>query len=46
MLMCLLLAGCAVLLSKQEYVQINQTVSKKYVFSGVEYSIPERADGT
>ncbi len=43
-LMCLLLTGCAALLSKQEYVQINQTVSKKYVFSGVEYSIPERAD--
>ncbi len=44
MLMCLLLTGCAALLSEQEYVLIDQLVSKKYVYSGLVFSIPERAN--
>ena len=40
---CLSFTGCTALLSKQEYVPIDQEITEKPVFYGVVYSIPERA---
>ena len=41
-LICLLMTGCAVLFSEQEYVLVEQKMSEQPVFSGMVYSIPER----
>ncbi|MDE0638596.1 MAG: hypothetical protein OXI43_22360 [Candidatus Poribacteria bacterium] len=40
---CLSFTSCTALLTKQEYVLIDQKISEKPVFYGVVYSIPERA---
>ena len=42
-IICLSFTSCAALLTKQEYVLIDQKISEKPVFYGVVYSISERA---
>lgn len=42
-LTCLSQIGCAALLTEQEYVLIDLEVKEKMTFSGVIYSLPERA---
>lgn len=41
-IICLSFTSCAALLTKQEYVLIDQKISEKPVSYGVIYSIPER----
>lgn len=41
-LICLSLSSCATVFTKQEYVLIDQKISKKIGWHGVVYSIPER----
>ncbi len=41
-LICLSLSSCAALFTNQEYVLIDQKISKKVVWHGDVYSIPER----
>ena len=41
LLICVLLIGCAALITEQTYLRVDAPVTEKFIFSGVVYSIPE-----
>jgi len=44
LIVCLLNTGCAALLTKQEYIPINEKAKRKQIFYGLEFSISEKKD--